>query len=356
MKTSLRFAFLCFAVLVAVAAAAQDQKFASLGNFKVQSGEIIKDCRIGYRTYGTLASDKSNILVIPTWASGTTEQLAGNVGSGKLADSTKYYVILVDALANGVSSSPSNSVAQPHMKFPRITVRDMVESQHELLTRILGITHVKAVMGVSMGGMQTFQWVTAYPGFMDMGVPIMGSPRLAPYDMLLWTAQIDAITHNAAWQGGDYKYEPAALADFEFSSLLLTSPEYFNNTITRQRLSEELEKARAAKSWGYDANNKIRQAQAMLSLDIAAPFDGKMEEAAKAVKARLLVIVGKRDHVVTPGPAIEFAKLSGAVLLVLDSECGHLSNSCESEKVVTAVSEFLESKPRVAAHRYEQVR
>jgi homoserine O-acetyltransferase/O-succinyltransferase len=345
MKITLRLALLCSAVFLAVAAAAQDQKFASLGDFKLQNGEIIKDCRIGYRTYGTLASDKSNIVVIPTWASGTTEQLAGNVGPGKLADSTKYYVILVDALANGVSSSPSNSVAQPHMKFPKITIRDMVESQHELLTKFLGITHVKAVMGVSMGGMQTFQWLTAYPDFMDKGVPIVGSPRLASYDMLLWTAQIDAITHNPAWQGGEYKDEPAALADYEFSSLLLTTPEHFNNTTTRQQLFEGLEKARAAKSWGYDANNKIRQAQAMMSLDVAAPFAGNMEESAKTVKAKLLVIVGKQDHVVTPGPAIEFAKLTGAKLLVLESDCGHLSNACESEKVVKAVGGFLESKP-----------
>jgi len=83
----------------------------------------------------------------------------------------------------------------------------------------------------------------------------------------------------------------------------------------------------------------------MMSLDVAAPFGGNMEESAKTVKARLLVIVARQDHVVTPGPAIEFAKLTGAKLLVLESDCGHLSNACESEKAVKAVSGFLESKP-----------
>lgn len=345
MKTELRFALICIAITLATCAVAQDQKFASLGDFKLQSGEVIKDCRIGYRTFGTLAADKSNVLVIPTWASGTTEQLASAVGPGKLADSTTYYVILVDALANGVSSSPSNSVAQPRMRFPKVTIRDMVESQHELLTKVLGITHIKAVMGSSMGGMQTFQWLTAYPDFMDKAVPVMGSPRLAPYDLLLWTAQIDAITHNPAWQNGEYKDEPAALADFEFSSLLLTTPEHFNQATTREQLLAGLEKARAAKTWVYDANNKIRQAQAMMSHDIAAPFDGSMQQAANAVKARLLVIVGRRDHTVTPGPAMEFAKLAGAKLIVLESDCGHLSSSCEAENVTRAVNEFLEARP-----------
>jgi homoserine O-acetyltransferase len=330
------------AVLLATFGFAQEQKFASLGDFKLQSGEVIKDCKIGYRTLGTLNADKSNVVVFPTWASGTTEQLLGNVGAGKLVDSTKYYVILVDAFANGVSSSPSNSTAQPRMKFPKVTIRDMVESQHELLTKVLGINHVKAVMGISMGGMQTFQWMTAYPEFMDKALPLMGSPRLAPYDLLNWTSQIDAIKRNPAWMNGEYKDEPAAAADYEFSSLMLTTPEHFNNTTTREQFFEGLEKARAAKSWGYDSNNKIRQAEAMMSLDVSAPFGGSMEQAAKTVKAKVLVVVGKQDHTVTPVPASDFAKLVGAKTLVLEGDCGHLANSCESDKVVKAVNEFLQ--------------
>jgi homoserine O-acetyltransferase len=139
MKITLHLTLSCSALLFAVVAAGQDQRFGSLGDFKLQSGEVIRNCRIGYRTYGTLAADQSNIVVLPTWASGTTGQLAANVGAGKLADSTKYYVILADALANGVSSSPSNSAAQPHMKFPKIAIRagvsprGMVRFQPEIL-------------------------------------------------------------------------------------------------------------------------------------------------------------------------------------------------------------------------------
>ena len=73
-------------------------------------------------------------------------------------DSTRYFVILVDAIGDGVSSSPSNSKAQPLMKFPDITIRDMVESEHRLATEVLHLTHLRAVMGLSMGGMQTFEW------------------------------------------------------------------------------------------------------------------------------------------------------------------------------------------------------
>ena len=202
-RLSLVVLFLSLFLFTPGAASAQGQRFADLGDFRLESGEVIKGCRVGYRTFGAMNADRSNVVLFPTWASGTTEQLASNFGPGRLLDTSKFYVVAVDALGNGVSSSPSNSTAQPRMKFPRFTVRDMVETQHQLLTKVLGIGHVRAVVGISMGGMQTFQWVVAYPDFMDRAVPIVGSPRLAPYDLLLWQAQIDAIMNDPGWRGGE---------------------------------------------------------------------------------------------------------------------------------------------------------
>ena len=331
---------ICVICGLSLVALAQQQQFANIGDLKLENGGLIRNCRVGYRTFGQLNADKSNVVVFPTWAGGTTEQLQSSIGSGKLVDSTRYFVIAIDALSNGVSSSPSNSRLQPRMKFPKFSLRDTVESQHRLLTEVLHIDRVKAIVGISMGGMQTFQWLVSYPQFMERAVPIVGSPRLAPYDLLLWQAQIEALMRDRDWNGGNYTRNPARALDFAFGELLLTTPTDYNRRTTREKVLADLEKARGdAKR--FDANDKIRQDQAMMALDVSRDFGGSLERAARSVKAKVLVVVAKFDHVVTPGPATEFASLLGAKLLELESDCGHLATACEGRRLNEAVNDFL---------------
>jgi homoserine O-acetyltransferase len=318
---------------------AQEQKFADLGDFKLVSGEVLRDCRIGYRTFGKMNADKSNIVVFPTWAGGTTEQLKDNVGAGKLINDADHYVVLIDALSNGISSSPSNSSAQPHMKFPQITVRDMVNTEHELLTKTLGITHAKAVMGISMGGMQTFQWIVSYPDFMDKAIPIVGSPHVAPYDVVMWRINIDSIKDSSGWNHGDYTENPAQLVHFEIGELVLQTPAEYNRTHTREQVLAALKKAETDKA--EDANDTIRQSEAMMALDVSDVFGGSMEKAAAAVKANVFVVVSKQDHTVTPQPARDFAALLHAPVFELESDCGHLAPGCENATLTPAVADFL---------------
>jgi homoserine acetyltransferase len=328
--------------LLIPAALAQEQQFAELGDFRLQSGEVIRDCRIGYRAFGTLNSTKSNAVLFPTWFTGTTKDLVDLVGPGKLVDSSKYYVITVDALADGVSSSPSNSRLQPHMKFPKISIRDMVESQHKLATSVLHLSHLRAVMGISMGGMQTFQWMVAYPDFMDRAIPIVGSPKLTSYDLLLWQAEVHAIEADAGWKNGDYAALPQAgmktVADIH--ELALETPAYRAEHTSPADFPKFLESAE--RNTNFDANNWIRQAQAMMAHDVSREFSGDMRRAAARVKGRVLIIVGLQDHMVNPRPALDFARLIQAHTLELDSDCGHLAPGCESAKVNPAVGRFLE--------------
>ena len=321
----------------------QEQKFAGLGDFKLEGGEVIRDLKIGYRTFGTLNADKSNVVLYLMWAGGRTEQLNLKPSDGgKLIDTNKFFVVAIDPLSNGVSSSPSNSQSQPRMKFPRYTMRDVVNTQHAFLTKILKINHVRAVTGFSMGGMQTFQWMVSYPDFMDKAIPVVGSPQLAPYDLLHWQTQLSAIMNDPLWLGGDYTKNPAREFEYEIGALILTTPDEFNRRMTREKVLAEIEKAKTS-TGGSDANNKIRQTQAMMSIDVTEKFGGSWELAAQSVKAKPLVIVAKYDHTVTPSSALKFAALLKAETLILEGDCGHSTHLCASEKINAAVSRFLEN-------------
>ncbi|HVS90275.1 MAG TPA: alpha/beta fold hydrolase [Candidatus Acidoferrum sp.] len=318
------------------------QQFAEFGDFKLQNGSVIHDFRIGYRTLGKRNADKSNAILWPTWLGGTSKELLQFIGPGNVVDSGKYFVVLVDAIGNGVSSSPSNSKKQPLMKFPKFTIRDMVEAEHHLLTDVLNLPHLHAVMGVSMGGMQTFSWVLSYPDFMDVAIPMAGSPQSTSFDKLLWTAQIDAIGLDPAWnQGNPTKPLTRGLAlEEEIDEMNSTSPAYRVAHTDAKNFDAFLgEIRRNAKGDGGIASNQIRQRQAIISLDIPEELGMTLGQAAKRVRAKLLIIVSPQDHMVNPTPAIEFAAAADAPIVSLNSACGHLSLTCLS--VGSTVARFL---------------
>jgi len=144
-----------------------------MGDLKLESGDVIKDFAISYVTHGTLNAKKSNAILMVTAISGNHHRLDFMIGPGKALDTNKYFIIATDAIANGLTTSPSNSSAQPRMQFPKFLIRDMVTSQHRLLTEHLGINHVVAVVGPSMGGMQVLQWGVSFPDFMDSLVALV---------------------------------------------------------------------------------------------------------------------------------------------------------------------------------------
>jgi len=182
--------FLLFNLLIwaSYSFAQTDLQLVNIGDFTTTDGIVIKDCKIGYKTVGKLNPDKSNVILWPTWFTDTSE---GIVSSGALyntLDTTGLYVVIVDALTDGISSSPSNTP-----DFPKVSIRDMVNSQHDLLVNHLKIDHLYAVMSFSMGAMQTFEWLVAYPEFMDKAIPMLGTPKQSFYDVLFWQTQADLI-------------------------------------------------------------------------------------------------------------------------------------------------------------------
>jgi len=317
------------------AAEAPPLQRAELGDLPLQSGEILRDAGITYRTIGTLNADRSNAVLFPTWFTGTAEQLFAFDATG-LVDSSSFFLIAVDALANGVASSPSNSSQQPELDFPAVTIGDMVNAQHRLLTDILGIAHLHAVVGISMGGMQTFEWITAYPDFMDKAVSIVGSPRLAPYDLLLWNTQLAALELA---QSCDCQQEEALAVAGLLNQLAMQTPEFLAREFPRERTDELVQQGRAGGA-AMNIHDRAAQLRAMLAHDVSSSYGDVMERAAEAVNADLLIVASLQDRAVSSTPALEFAEIAGAEVIELQNDCGHTALFC-APAAATEISGFL---------------
>lgn len=214
-----------------LAASAQDliveKKIFSLPSYTTVAGETIKDVTIGWQAAGTLNADKSNAILIPHFFSGTShafgkyaasDKVAGYwdsiIGPGKLIDTNKYYVISSDTLVNlnvkapnVVTTGPASinpATGKPYgMKFPVVSIRDFVNVQKALIDS-LGIRKLKAVMGASMGALQTYEWAVNYPDSVERIIPIIGAAGGDAFLIGWLDIWGQPIRLDPKWKGGDY--------------------------------------------------------------------------------------------------------------------------------------------------------
>ncbi|HYP56917.1 MAG TPA: hypothetical protein VEQ35_01365, partial [Beijerinckia sp.] len=129
-----------------------------LGDLELEEGGKLRNLKLAYATFGTLSPNKDNAILFPTWYSGTTKILEqAYVGAGRAIDPAKYFIILVNQIGNGLSSSPHNNPAPFNgPKFPRVRIGDDVRAQHRLITEKFGIEKLQLVLGGSMGAQLTY--------------------------------------------------------------------------------------------------------------------------------------------------------------------------------------------------------
>ncbi len=183
-------------------------RIAELGDLQLESGEMIRDYRQSYVTHGELNGDKSNAVLICASLTGNHHRLDFLIGEGKALDPLRHFIVATDPIGNGLSTSPSNSVRQPGMQFPRFTIRDMVSAQHLLLSRQLDIVRLHAVVGASMGGMQALQWAVSHPGFMRVVVAMTPMAKTAPWAVLITETARACLMADPAWTGDGFRAVP----------------------------------------------------------------------------------------------------------------------------------------------------
>lgn len=330
MQKRLRIAIL-FWLLISKVWAGSEQHLVPIGDLKTVGGGVIKNCQVGYRQLGRFNAEKTNIILWPTWYTGTSLDVSKIIPS--VIDTSRFAVIVADALGNSISSSPSNSP-----NFPGIAIRDMVNSQHELLVNYFKIKHVYAIGGISMGGMQTLEWLVAYPDFMDHAISIVGTPKQSFHDMLLWNTELELIK-QAERIGNPDEMEQTRRRVADIQLMELFTPAYFLRMYKGDDLQSVLTKLYREEH--YNISNLRSQLEAMISQDIYRTSGKAPDKIGEAIKAKVLVIVAVNDHMVNPQSAINLAKQLNCKLELVDNDCGHNLLDCGPEQVRKAIASFL---------------
>lgn len=185
-------------------------------DFRLESGAVLPEARLHYTTLGTphrdAHGDIDNAVLVLHGTTGTGRQfLAPTMGPELFAPgaplyTAQYFVVLPDGLGRGGSSKPSDGLRG---RFPRYGYGDVLEGQYRVVTEGLGIKHLRAVIGTSMGGMQTWMWGERHPGMMDGLVAVASQPIPVSGRNALWRRLlIEAIRSDPDYKGGAYDREP----------------------------------------------------------------------------------------------------------------------------------------------------
>ncbi|HEY5068533.1 MAG TPA: alpha/beta fold hydrolase, partial [Candidatus Acidoferrum sp.] len=271
-------------------------------NFRFRSGETLPELKIHYRTIGTPKMNSSGVVLNAvlighgTGGAGTqflSPQFANVLfGPGQLLDATRYFIILADGIGHGGSSKPSDGL---HARFPHYTYDDMVAAHYELLTKKLGVSHMRLVMGTSMGGMQTWVWAETYPDFMDALMPLASLPvEIAGRNRIWRRMAMDAIRDDPEWLGGEYKTEPMrALTSAENLLLFVGSAPLFwqKQWPTRDAADKSYEDRVKVAVARLDANDLLYQLDASREYNPAPKLE--------TIKAPL-VAINSADDVINP--------------------------------------------------------
>ena len=302
MRFSIFLMALCFLQSSPVLADGDNTIF-ELGDFAFESGVTLPNARLSYVTYGALNESKTNVVLLPSWYSGNHHGYEFLIGPGKALDTSEYFIVATDMFANGLSSSPSNTpppFAGPD--FPEIAIRDNVNATHRLLTEELGIEHLRAVIGFSMGAQQAFQWAVSHPDMVEAAVAICGNAKEYPFGIVRLEGAKSALMADSAWNEGRYDKPPEvglkALA--RHWATWGVSQEWWRRETYRELGYASIEDRLLAAEAGWlrrDANNLLWQAKMWQRHNVGDTpgFGSDFEKALRSIKARVLLMPSETD-------------------------------------------------------------
>lgn len=305
----------------------------NLGDFELEEGGIIPDLKLAYNTHGELNSTKDNVIVIPTWFSGTSKDYETYIGVDRAINPNEYFIIVINQIGNGVSSSPHNSPEPIAMaNFPKVRIGDDVRAQHKFITEKYGIEEIALVVGGSMGAQQTYEWAVRYPDMVKRAAPIAGTAKNTVHDFLFTKTLNDAITSDPGWNGGNYSTH-LEVADglkrhADIWAVLGLSTEFYSQEKWKLFGVDSVE----VFTEGFlqplfqslDPNSLLTMGWKWQRGDVSRNTGGNLEEALGRIKAKVFVMPINEDMFFPVRDCEAEQKLiPNSELKVINSICGH---------------------------------
>jgi homoserine O-acetyltransferase len=278
----------------------------TINNFKTVGGVVLLQAHIIYGTYGHLNAARNNAILLPSHYMANYHGYEWLIGPGKALDTSKYFLVATELFGNGRSSSPSNTPEPYHgPRFPVMTILDNVEAVHQLLTVNLKITHLRALIGFSMGAQQAFQWAVSYPTFADRIVATSGTAKTYPHGVVRLEGQIAALTADENFKNGDYTAPPQK--GLEAFAVVWTgwlySQEWWRRELWKASspagttFEQVLNNYRTHFIPGADANNLILQMRTWEHHNVGNTpgFNGDAEKALASIKVPFMYMPSETD-------------------------------------------------------------
>jgi homoserine O-acetyltransferase len=354
------------------------------GPFRLDGGARLAEVEVAYETYGALDADASNAVLIchaltgdhhvasPHPRTGKPGWWQRIVGPGRPIDTDRHFVICANVLGSCMGSSGPASLApdgRPYgMRFPVITIRDMVRAQAALLDH-LGIARLKAVVGGSMGGMQALEWAATYAERVEAALVIASSARHSAQNIAFHEVGRQAIMADPSWRGGDYYDAEAPTAGLAVARMAAHIT-YLSEAGLTEKFGRRLQ-SREAKSFGFDADFQVESylrhqglsftdrfdansylyiTRAMDYLDIAEEHGGSLAAAFRpAARTRFCLISFDTDWLYPTAESraiVHALNAAGAPVsfVELSSPFGHDSFLLEHAEMDRVVSGFLAAR------------
>lgn len=298
-----------------------------LGDLRLQSGEILPDAKLAYKTYGKLNSNGDNVIVFPTAYCGDHYDNEWLIGEEMALNPDEYFIVVPNMFGNGLSSSPSNRPDLARGGFPLVTPFDNVVAQHRLLYEKLDIAEIALATGFSMGAIQAYHWAALFPNEVRRLLPFCGAAKVAHHNWVF----LEGIRSVLTVADGNVADERAVLrAAGRVYAGWAYSQAFYREQLWRDLGFETLE-AFLEGFWDNLFLNKSRlDLLAMLATwqhaDISGNdlYQGNFNLALGSITAKTVVMPGSTDLYFTVDDSeLEVPYIPDGALAVLKSKWGH---------------------------------